>query len=384
MPRNVWILGLAAMLTDTSSEMIHSVLPMFLVSVLGASVMTVGLIEGVAESVASIMKVFSGALSDYLGRRKSLAVAGYGLSTLSKPLFAIAGNPFWVFTARTMDRIGKGIRGAPRDALVADSVAPEIRGAAFGLRQSLDTAGAFLGPFIAFVLMFLLHSSFRLIFWCAVIPAVIAVLILVIGVTERKNSSKISTSNPLEWHALKKLGKEYWILVAAALVFSLGNSSDTFLLLRTKQLGVATAFIPLVMVVMNVAYALSAYPLGALSDRIGRRGLLVGGFAIYAFVYAGFALINAQWQVWGLFLIYGLYLGMSQGVLSAMVADKVPADQRGTAFGFVNLATGITLLPASLLAGILWDKVSPAAPFIAGSIFALVATVLLLIGVKSK
>lgn len=382
MPRNVWILGLASMLTDTSSEMIHCLLPMFLVVSLGASVTIVGLIEGIAESIASVMKLVSGVLSDYLGRRKILVVAGYGLSTAVKPLFALAQNPLWILLARTTDRMGKGIRGAPRDALVADSVPPESRGAAYGLRQSLDTAGAFLGPLTAFVLMLLSHSNYRFIFWCAVVPAVAAVLLLVVGVEERKGTKKVAVRNPLEWQALRRLGKQYWILVAAALIFNLGNSSDAFLLLRTKQLGITDDFIPLSVVVMNITYTLSAYPLGALSDRIGRFGLLTGGFALYALVYAGFALANAAWQTWLLFAVYGLYLGMSQGVLLAMVADKVPEDQRGTAFGFVNLATGITLLPASLVAGMLWDKVSPAAPFLLGAAFALLAALFLIIGLK--
>lgn len=382
MPRNVWILGLASMLTDTSSEMIHCLLPMFLVVSLGASVTIVGLIEGIAESIASVMKLVSGVLSDYLGRRKILVVAGYGLSTAVKPLFALAQNPLWILFARTTDRMGKGIRGAPRDALVADSVPPESRGAAYGLRQSLDTAGAFLGPLTAFVLMLLSHSNYRFIFWCAVVPAVAAVLLLVVGVEERKGTKKVAVRNPLEWQALRRLGKQYWILVAAALIFNLGNSSDAFLLLRTKQLGITDDFIPLSVVVMNITYTLSAYPLGALSDRIGRFGLLTGGFALYALVYAGFALANAAWQTWLLFAVYGLYLGMSQGVLLAMVADKVPEDQRGTAFGFVNLATGITLLPASLVAGMLWDKVSPAAPFLLGAAFALLAALFLIIGLK--
>lgn len=382
MPRNIWVLGLAAMLTDLSSEMIYAVLPIFLVSVLGLSVMTVGLIEGIAESIASITRVFSGALSDRLGRRKSLVVAGYGLSTLVKPLFALAQSPFWIFIARTGDRIGKGVRGAPRDALVADSVEPAIRGAAYGLRQSLDTVGAFLGPATAFALMFLSHSNYRLIFWCAVVPAVLAVLILAIGVQEKSSSNKIAPGNPLEWQSLKSLGRQYWILVLAALVFNLGNSSDAFLLLRTKQLGLPAEIVPLAVVVMNVAYTLSAYPLGALSDRLGRYGLLVGGFAIYAVVYAGFAVISEPWQVWLLFPVYGLYLGMSQGVLLAMVADKVAKEQRGTAFGFLNLAIGIMLCPASLLAGALWESVSPAAPFVAGSVCAVAAMVLLVVAYR--
>jgi len=384
LPRNVWILGLAALLTDSSSEMIHSVLPLFLVSVLGAGMVTVGIIEGTAESIASVMKVFSGALSDYLGRRKALVVAGYGLSTLAKPLFALAQSSLWVLAARTGDRIGKGIRGAPRDALIADSVPPERAGAAFGFRQSLDTAGAVLGPAAACALVFLLHRDLRTVFWVALAPAAVAVLLLAAGLQEKRSRRTGAVRNPLEWEALARLGGGYWALVAAALVFNLGNSSDAFLLLRARQLGMEAGLVPATLVAMNAAYALTAFPLGHLSDRIGRSGLLVGSFALYALIYLGFALAQAPWQVWLLFSAYGLHLGMSQGVLAALVSDRVQRDQRGTAFGFINLATGITLLPASLLAGFLWTRVSPSAPFFAGSLFALAGTVILLFALRSR
>ena len=384
MPRNVWILGVAALLTDLSSEMIHSVLPIFLVLALGASTVTVGLIEGVAESVASIMKLFSGALSDWLGTRKTLVVAGYGLSTIVKPLFALAYSPAVVLMARTADRLGKGVRGAPRDALVADSVGPELRGAAFGLRQSLDTTGAFLGPAVALVLMLVTHCNYRLIFWCAVIPAVIAVLLLAAGVQEKKSTRDDGIRSPLRWRSLKTLGRQFWILVVAALLFNLGNSSDAFLLLRARQLGVPTELVPLTMVVMNITYMFSAYPAGVLSDRVGRFGLLLGGFIVYGIVYAGFAVVSTTWAVWILFAIYGLYLGMSQGVLLALVSDQVPAQQRGTAFGFINLASGLTLLPSSLLAGVLWAQISPVAPFAIGSFFAFASVAFLLLFFKDK
>jgi MFS family permease len=378
LPRNVWILGFVSLLTDISSEMIHSVLPLFLVSTLGASVVTVGLIEGVAEATASVLKIFSGALSDYWGQRKGLAIAGYGLSTLVKPLFALATSPAWVLLARFSDRVGKGIRVAPRDALVADVTHPSQRGAAYGLRQSLDTIGAFLGPLAAFALLSISQQNFRLVFWMAVIPGILAVALLIVGIREPKASENEVKQNPLRWAALKRFSQRYWWLVGVALLFNLGNSSEAFLLLQAQHIGVANALIPLSLVVMNVAYSLSAYPIGLLSDQVGRMGLLISGFSLYALVYLGFGFAQSPWQIWGLFAIYGLHLGMSQGILLAIVADSIPNTLRGTAFGFINLVTGIALLPASLLAGFLWQTVSPQATFLAGSLFAIAATVLLL------
>ena len=377
LPRNVWILGFVSLFTDVSSEMIHSVLPLFLVSTLGANVMTVGLIEGIAEATASVLKVFSGALSDYWGQRKGLAIAGYGLSTLVKPLFAIATSPAWVLLARFSDRVGKGIRVAPRDALVADVTAPSDLGAAYGLRQSLDTIGAFLGPLIAFALLSLSAQNFRLVFWVALLPGVLAVALLAVGVQEPKAPIR-ARQNPLRWSALKSLSRKYWWLVGVTLLFSLGNSSDAFLLLRAKQVGIADPLIPLSLVVMNVAYSLSAYPIGLLSDRVGRLRLLVGGFSLYALAYLGFGFAQAPWQIWGLFALYGLHLGMSQGLLLAIVADTIPSTLRGTAFGLINLVTGVALLPASLFAGFLWQSVSPQAAFLVGSLLAIAATFLLL------
>ncbi|MFH7027140.1 MAG: MFS transporter [Heteroscytonema crispum UTEX LB 1556] len=372
LPRNVWVLGFVSLLTDVSSEMIHSLLPLFLVSALGASVLTVGMIEGIAEATASILKVFSGALSDYLGHRKKLAVFGYGLSTFVKPLFAVATSPTGVLIARFADRLGKGIRVAPRDALVADATNPEVRGAAYGLRQSLDTIGAFLGPLAAIALMAASNNNFRLVFWLALIPAFVAVTLLTVGVRESKvKQAEISNRNPLQWQALRSLGQSYWILVAVALLFNLGNSSDAFLLLRARQTGIPDPLIPLTLIVINIAYSLSAYPVGILSDRLG-------GFLLYALVYLGFAFVQAPWQVWVLLSVYGLHLGMTQGILLALVADKVPTNVRGTAFGFLNLAVGLALLPASLLAGKFWQVAGSGATFIAGSLFAIVAVLLLL------
>jgi MFS family permease len=383
-PHNVWVLGFVSLLTDISTEMIHSVLPLFLVSSLGANLLTVGSIEGIAESTASILKVFSGALSDYLGKRKQLAVAGYGLSTLVKPLFALAINPTWVLIARFGDRLGKGIRVAPRDALVADVTDVANRGAAYGLRQSLDTIGAFLGPLAAFGLMSVSGQNFRLVFWLALLPGIVAVALLAKGIREPKTTVTQERNNPLNWASLQSLGKSYWLLVMVALLFNLGNSSDAFLLLRAEQIGIAANLIPLTLVVMNVAYSLSAYPIGLLSDRIGRIGLLTSGLLLYALTYLGFAFVNYTWQIWLLFGLYGLHQGMSLGILLALVADRVPTNLRGTAFGAINLATGIALLPASLIAGSLWEIISPQATFICGSIFALSAIVLLLITVRNN
>lgn len=376
-PRNVWILGLTSLLNDTSSEMIHAVLPLFLILTLSADVALVGLIEGTAEATASILKIFSGAISDYWQRRKGLAVFGYGLSTVVKPLFVIASIPFCVMLARVGDRIGKGIRVAPRDALVADSTDPSNRGAAYGLRQSLDTIGAFLGPLVAFGLLST-GQSFRFIFAVALIPGVLAVTCLAIGVREpRQPYHTLRRANPLNLEALKSLGSAYWGLAIAALLFNLGNSSEAFLQLKAKQVMIPDAHIPLVLVVMNLSYALSAYPVGVLSDHVNRRTLLTLGWGLNALIYLGLAFSQTSWQVWLLIASYGLYLGMTQGVLLAMVADRVPEHLRGTAFGFLNLLVGIALLPASLLAGWLWQTVSPEVAFLVGSGFAVAGMILL-------
>jgi MFS family permease len=392
MPRNVWGLGFVSLLTDVSSEMIYAVLPMFLLS-LGAGPMALGAIEGLAEATAALVKVFSGALSDYLGQRKALTVAGYGLSALVKPLFLVASSPMLVLVARLADRVGKGVRGAPRDALIADSTPPELRGAAFGLRQSLDTVGAVLGPILAFACMAMSQQRFQLVFAVALIPAVLSVLLLILVVREPQrdragNQTGGPIRQPINWAALQSLGGPYWQLLCVALLFNLGNSSEVFLLLRAQQIGIAPAIIPLTLGVMNLTYALSAYPVGWLSDRaagprIGRVGLLCLSFLLYALTYLGFAAATAPWQIWALLMLYGLYLGLSQGTLTALVADRVPATLRGTAFGLLNLAIGAALLPASAIAGYLWQTVSPSAPFLLDSGLALLAAALLF-GMKSQ
>lgn len=379
-PRNVWILGFVSLFTDTASKIIQSLLPLFLVSVLGVNLITVGTIEGVAESTASILKVFSGALSDYWGKRKELTIAGYGLSALVVPIFALANSPFWVLIGRFGDRVGKGIRVAPRNALVADATPPEQRGAAYGLRQSLDTIGAAVGPLIAFALMYLSGQNFRLLFWLATIPGIIAVSLLVFGIKEP--SSLETCHNPLQWQSLKTLDRGYWILLLVILIFNLGNSSDAFLLLRSQQVGIDNTFIPLAFMVMNFTYFLSAYPAGVISDRLGRYGLIITGFLIYALVYLGFALARSPWQIWSLFALYGLYLGMSKGLLLAAIGDRLSVELRGTAFGAIALATGIVMFPANLIAGLLWENISDRAPFIFGSILAILAALLLYLTVE--
>ncbi|ACB52399.1 hypothetical protein cce_3051 [Crocosphaera subtropica ATCC 51142] len=374
---NVWILGLVSLFTDFGSKAIQSVLPLFLVSVLGANLSTVGLIEGIAESTASVLKLFSGALSDYWGRRKELTMLGYGLSAAIIPLFALANSPFWVLIARFGDRLGKGIRVAPRNALVADVTPINQRGAAYGLRQTLDTFGAFSGPIAATLILLIWEQNFRLVFWVALIPGILSVSLLVKGIRE-PHSPERKQGHKIQWHGIKQLGQGYWVLVGVAVVFNLGNFSDAFLLLKAQQVGIAASWVPLSMIIMNFSYLLSAYPLGLLSDRIGRKGLLIGAFWLFSLVYLGFALADRPGQIWGLFALYGIYLGMSQGILLALVADLAPGELRGTAFGVINLVIGIVLLPASLLAGFLWQQVNPQAPFLVGSGLALTASLLFL------
>ena len=374
---NVWVLGFVSLFTDTASKIIQSLLPLFLVSVLGVNLVYVGTIEGIAESTASILKVFSGALSDYWGKRKELTITGYGLSALVIPIFALANSPMAVLIGRFIDRVGKGIRVAPRNALVADATPPEQRGAAYGLRQSLDTIGAAAGPLIAVVLMYTSGQNFRLVFWLATIPGILAVSLLILGIKEKSHSQK-SPQNPLKWNVLKRLDRGYWILLLVTLIFNLGNSSDAFLLLRSQQVGINNTFIPLSFMVMNFTYFLSAYPAGVISDRLGRFGLIVAGFLLYAFVYLGFALAQFPWQIWSLFAVYGLYQGISKGVLLAAIGDRVPAELRGTAFGAIALTTGVVLFPANFIAGLLWENISYQAPFFFGSILAVMATLMLI------
>jgi MFS family permease len=379
MPPGVWVLGFVSMLADISSEMIHSLLPVFMVTVLGASALTVGLVEGVAEATALIVKVFSGTLSDYLGRRKMLAVIGYGLGALSKPLFAIAGTSDMVLAARFLDRIGKGIRGAPRDALVADLAPPAVRGAAFGLRQSLDTVGAFIGPLLAIGLMLLWANDFRAVFWVAVIPGFLAAALLLVGVRESERPAAGKRVNPIHRREIGRLSAAYWWVVALGAIFTLARFSEAFLVLRAQQGGLALAWIPLVLVAMNVVYALSAYPFGKLSDTMSHSKLLALGLVVLIAADVVLAASESLAAVFLGILLWGLHLGMTQGLLATMVADAAPADLRGTAFGFFNLLSGLAMLVASVLAGLLWDQLGPASTFHAGAVFSVLALAAILV-----
>lgn len=377
-PRGVWMLGFVSLFMDVSSELIHSLLPVFMVTSLGATALMVGVVEGVAEATALVVKVFSGTISDWLGRRKGLTLLGYGLGALSKPLFALALTVHWVFVARFMDRIGKGIRGAPRDALIADLTPPETRGAAFGLRQSLDTVGAFLGPLLALGLMVVWAGDFRAVFWFALAPAILSVLILFYGVQEPRATGALpKPASALDWRSLSEFGSAYWWIVAAGGVFTLARFSEAFLILRAQQLGLADTFAPLVLVIMNVVYAASAYPSGRLADRMSHRKLLAAGLAVL--IVSDIVLAQAQGleAVAAGVVLWGLHMGMTQGVLAAMVATAAPAHLRGTAFGFFNLASGGAMLIASVLAGLLWDQIGAATTFYAGAAFSVLALAVL-------
>lgn len=375
-PRGVWAIGFVSMFMDVSSEMIHSLLPVFLVSTLGASVALVGLIEGVAEATASITKVFSGWISDRLGKRKLLAVLGYGLGALSKPIFPLAVTPVEALGARFADRIGKGIRGAPRDALVADITEPGARGAAFGLRQALDTVGAFLGPLVAIGLMLLLAGDIRAVFAWAVIPAMIAVLLMIFGVEEPKRSHAPGQARiPIRWAEVRDMGRPFWSVVAVGVVFTLARFSEAFLVLRAQDVGLRPALIPLVLIVMNVVYAAVAAPAGSLSDRMDRRALLASGLGVLILADVALAFLPTIGGVLFGVALWGMHMGMTQGLLAALVADAAPDRLRGTAFGVFNLATGLTLLVASALAGMLWSRFGPPTPFVAGGVFCAVAVV---------
>ena len=377
-PRAIWVLGFVSMLMDVSSEMIHALLPLYLVTVLGASMTAVGFIEGIAEATAMIVKVFSGTLSDWLGKRKWLAATGYGLAAVTKPIFPLATGLGMIVAARFIDRIGKGIRGAPRDALIADIAPAAMRGAAFGLRQSLDTVGAFVGPLLAIGLMALTMNNFIAIFWIAVIPAFLSFALIVFAVQEpeRKDVGDGVAARP-RLADVTRLPKLYWAAVALASVLTLARFSEAFLVLRARDAGMALALIPAVLVIMNIVYAFAAYPAGAISDRIGRRGVLISGVAMLIVADLLLALDGGVPMVLLGVAFWGLHLALTQGLLAALVADAAPADLRGSAFGIFNFAGGACLLAASVIAGQLWDRVGPAATFLTGAGF----TALALIGI---
>lgn len=373
---NVLILGLVSLLTDVSSEMIYPLLPLFLTSVLGAGPAFLGVIEGVAESTSSILKLVSGILADRLRDRKKLVLAGYGLSSLARPLIAAANSAVAVLFIRFADRVGKGIRTSPRDALIADSVDHTVRGKAFGFHRSMDHAGAIAGPLIATLLMTGFALDMRAVFWWAAVPGILAVLCIIFGLREVAAENRILASNGSFLQVIPRGNLRNYLVII--LLFTLGNSSDAFLLLRAGNLGVAPHFIPLLWTFFHVVKMFSAMPFGALSDRIGRRSIISAGWVVYALAYAGFAMASTELHVWLLFALYGLFYGMTEGVEKALLVDIADPGERGAAFGWYNLATGLGALPASLVFGFVWQKFSPQAAFGLGAGFAILAVILLL------
>lgn len=385
---NVWFLTIGSFLTDVSSEMLTNLIPLFLYNVLGVQTSIIGLIDGIAETTSSLVKIYSGALSDRLGKRKIITVIGYALSTLSKPFLYFAVTWEWVLGVRFSDRVGKGIRTAPRDALLADSAKSDQRGLAFGLHRAGDTAGAFVGLGIAALIIWLTQSgaaeltrhTFQVVVLASIIPAVLAVLVLALGVKEVVAARRDNNALPsLSWKTFDKRFRAFLIVV---IIFTLGNSSDSFIVLRGQNRGLSVLQIIGMLMTFNAIYSLLAGPLGSLSDRIGRRKLMLAGWTIYGLVYLGFALSHTGVEIWVLYSIYGIYYALTEGVAKALVADIVPQEQRGTAYGLFNAAIGFSALPASLIAGILWQVISPAAPFVFGASLALIAGFLLLTWVK--
>jgi MFS family permease len=374
LPRSIWALGFVSLFMDVSSELVHSLLPVFMATVLGASMVTIGIVEGVAEAAAAITKVFSGWISDALGKRKLLAVLGYGLAAFTKPVFPLATTIGWVFGARFIDRIGKGIRGAPRDALVADIVPPSLRGAAYGLRQALDSVGAFLGPLLAVIFMALLADDIHAVLWIAVVPAFIAVAMLVFGVQEPVHAAQAGeVRTPLTLSDVHYLPLRFWLVVLLGAVFTLARFSEAFLLLRAQDVGLAIGYVPVVLIVMNIFYAVTAYPAGVAADRFSRRGLLLLGLVMLIVADLVLASAASVWLVFAGAALWGVHMGLTQGLLSKLVADNVPARLRGTAFGLFNLVSGGALLLASVIAGVLWSRYGAPATFIAGAGFAALA-----------
>ena len=368
---------------DASSELIHSLMPVLLVSTLGASMVTVGIIEGVAEATAAIVKVFSGALSDYLGKRKLLLVLGYALAAFTKPVFPLATSVSWVFTARFIDRIGKGIRGAPRDALVAEIAPPHLRGAAYGLRQALDSVGALIGPLLAVLLMIWLANDIRTVLWIAVVPAFVAVALLLLYVREPERApADAAVEAPLKSIDARRLPMRYWLVVCLGAVFTLARFSDAFLVLRAQDVGLSIAFVPIVMIVMNLFYAAAAYPAGAAADRVSHRSLLLLGLVFLIAADLVLAYADSALVVFGGAALWGLHMAFTQGLLSKLVADTAPAQLLGTGFGIFNLVSGGALLLASVIAGLLWSSFGASATFLAGAAFATVATFGLLIALR--
>lgn len=372
-PRSVWLLGLVSLLMDISSEMVQTLLPLYLVSGLGASAVIVGLIEGVAVATAMVTRLFAGVISDWSGRRKPLLLIGYGLAALARPIVPLADTAGWIAGARFLDRVGKGIRSAPRDALIADVTPPDLRGASFGLRKSLDTVGGFVGPLLAIGLMLLSGDNFSTVFWIAAIPALLAVAVIVVGIEEPATSAAAKAGERPRLAELVRLEPAVWAVIGLCAILTLARFSEAFLLLKAQQAGFALAWIPLVMVLMHLVYGLTAYPVGVLSDRLGRHGMLTASlvFLIAANLVLAFAQTPAP-LIAGI-VLWGLHMGFSQGILATLIADRAPALARGTAFGALNLATGLAVLVGNLAAGVLWERYGPAATFLNGAAFAALA-----------
>jgi MFS family permease len=377
LPQTVFILGVVSLLTDASSEMIYPLLPLFLATTLGAGPAFIGLIEGVAESTASLLKLFSGWWSDRLGRRKAIVVGGYTLSACARPLVALAGTGWHVLAVRFTDRVGKGLRTAPRDALIAAAAPPESWGKAFGFHRAMDHAGAVIGPLIAFALLSTVVHDLRTVFALAAIPGLLAVAVLIARVADAPPAAREAAGPPRL--SLAPFPPRFRAVLAVIALFTLGNSSDAFLLLKAHAVGIGAASIPLLWIVLHLSKALSSTPAGALSDRIGRPRLIIAGWLVYAVVYGGFAVADHAWQIWALFVAYGLFFGLTEGVEKAYIADLAPPDLRGTAYGLYHAAVGLTALPASLLMGLVWEHVSPAAAFTVGAALALASAVLFLL-----
>jgi MFS family permease len=373
LPRNVVALAAVSFLTDVATEMAYPLLPVFLSAVLRVSATSVGAIEGAAESTAAILKLFSGWWSDRVARRKPLVVWGYGLASLIRPLIGFAQSFSQVLAIRVTDRVGKGIRSSARDALIADSVDPKFRGRAFGFHSAGDNAGAMLGPLIAFALLRWGGLDLRHVFLWTAVPGALAMLVLIAWVREVPRSA--AAEKPKIGRLEGRMGGRFWAFLCVLVLFTLGNSTDAFLLLRANQLGVAAALIPIIWALLNVVKAVTNTPGGILSDRLGRKPLIVAGWLVYAAVYFAFARAHAAWHAWALFAAYGLYFGLTEGVLAALVADLVPAHRRGAAFGWYNLAIGIAALPASLLFGAVWDRWGSPVAFQMGALIALLAAI---------
>ncbi|TCV71366.1 MFS transporter [Neorhizobium sp. S3-V5DH] len=369
-PRTVWVLGVVSLLMDISSEMIQTLLPLYLVAGLGASAIAIGFIEGLSVAIATVTKLFSGMISDWTGRRKPLAVLGYGLGALSKPIFPLATSIGWIVVAKAVDRVGKGIRGTPRDALIADVTPPEIRGASFGLRKSLDTVGGFVGPLAAIGLMLATDGDMIVIFWIAAIPAFLAVALLIIGVKEPEQPPSSSKGMP-RFRDARRLNRAVWIVIGVSSLLTLARFSEAFLLLKSQQAGLSLAWIPVTMVVMHAVYGLTAYPVGYLSDRIGRRSMIA--LSLVFLIAADLALATAQTlpMLFAGIVLWGLHMGFSQGILSTLIADSAPQNLKGTAFGVFNLATGLTVILGNVAAGLLWETWGSASTFLAGAVVAL-------------